>query len=239
MRRFYLDNSAKIGDQIKIEGDQFFHMNKVLRIKSGEKIVVCFDDGNDYICEICSSTKEFAFAQILEIKQTDRESHSNVTLFQALPKGDKLELIVQKITELGLKKLVPFKSNFCEKKILDVRVDRLKKIAIESAKQCGRSEVLKIENPIEINDLKSKLKDYDCVILANETERQESLDFGLQKFNNIAIIVGSEGGFSKEEIEMMTGAGAKSITLGKRILRCETAAIALPAIIMFLLGELK
>ena len=158
-----------------------------------------------------------------------------------MPKLDKLELVTQKLTEIGLHKIIPFSSTFCIAKDNINKIERLKKITISACKQCGRTSVLAIENTKKFMDILPELKKYDIVIFANETENNTTLKEVLKdkKTENIAYIVGSEGGFSKQEIEELSKLdNVFSVTLGKRILRTETASIALGALISYELGEI-
>jgi len=146
-----------------------------------------------------------------------------------------MSLIVQKLTELGVKNFYPFESEFITSKDKMGKSNKLQEISHQSVKQCKRSIPMIVHNTLSFKEMIEKLKDFDMVIFANECERSEKLDFKLK--GNVAIIVGSEGGFSENEIASIVNSGAKSITMGRRILRAETAAIALTSVVMFTMGE--
>lgn len=170
------------------------------------------------------------------------ESKVHVTIFQGLPKADKMEYIIQKSTELGAVKIVPVEMVRCvvklDNKKEDKKIERWQKIAESAAKQSGRDLIPKVEMPININDLCKMIKDFDAVILAYEEEKENTLKNELKKLNknesiNIGVIIGPEGGIDKSEIEKLANAGAKVVTLGKRILRTETASLNIISNIMY------
>ena len=149
-----------------------------------------------------------------------------------------MELITQKISELGAVELVPFVSAFAQFK--SIRIDRLRTIAEESTKQCGRSSTLKIAEPMQFAEVCERLKEYDSIVFAYEASHAGGLAEVLSGVNTnerIALVVGSEGGFSPAEADALISAGARVVGLGKRILRAETAAIALTSAVMCLGGE--
>ena len=245
-RKFYIktEKSFEKESLIIVEGEEFNHIVNVLRKKQGDEICVIDGSGTDYICIINEINKKNLSLKIVDMKDCESETKCNVTVFQALVKGDKFELIIQKLTELGVKKLVPFSSNFCQVKSNTTRLDRLEKISIEALKQCGRAKKLEIDEIVDFKDMINKLKEYDKVIFAyeNATDNlsQELLKVNGNLSENVAIIVGSEGGFSKEEAEELSKLNNLcKVSLGKRILRAETASIALTSVVMFLLDEWK
>jgi 16S rRNA (uracil1498-N3)-methyltransferase len=209
-----------------------------LRLSVGAN-VECFDGGDKIlVCEITSITKQTTTLKVLSSYTCEANPTQKVTLLQALPKGEKLELIIQKASEIGITEIKTFSSQFTIAKPNDNKLSRFEKIAISAAKQCGRSAVIKLSPNMTFKQMLSSLDEYDLVIFANETENNTGLQKLIKKDLNIALIVGSEGGFSKDEIDAIIAKGAKSISLGKRILRAETAAIALSAVVMYELGEL-
>lgn len=238
IRRFYVDKDDIRDGFVTVKGDEYIHMTKILRHKVGYKIIVNNNsDGFDYHAVIADIGKDSATAEIKDIIVNDTVSNVSVTLMQALPKGDKSDFIAQKATELGVKKIVFFLSEFtAEKKI---NLDRIKRITVEACKQCGRAFVPEVEFVDTIDELTIEL--YDTVIFMNEHEREMS--FSDVSFNNdiekkVALIVGSEGGFSNREVNEICDKGAISVSLGKRILRAETASVAAMSITMYKLGEM-
>lgn len=238
IRRFYVDKGDIADGFVTVKGDEYIHMTKILRHKVGYKIIVNNNlDGFDYYAVITDIGKESARAEIVDTVINDTVSNVDVTLLQALPKGDKSDFIAQKATELGVKKIVFFLSEFtAEKKI---NIDRIKRITLESCKQCGRAFVPEVEFVNTIAEL--LLERYDKVIFMNEHERKMSfsdLSFSNDKEKKVALIVGSEGGFSNREVNEICDKGAISVSLGKRILRAETASVASMSIVMYKLGEM-
>lgn len=236
-KRFFINKEDIYQNKITIKGEEFMHLYKVMRMRVGDTIE-CFYDGSEiYSCEISKIEKIFAEATVIESYPCVANPKKQVTLFQALPKLDKLEMVTQKVCELGVSKIVPFESRFTVAKPNQNKIERLEKISISACKQCGRTALLTLENTITFKQLLLSLKEFDQVILANETENTNALNE--IKGDKVAIIVGSEGGFAKEEIDELVNAGAVSVTLGKRILRTETASVVLSALVLDRLGELK
>lgn len=240
-RKFYLESEKgfEVGQTFVLTDDEFTHIVKVMRFSVCENFTLIDGYGYEYICKIEAINKKDLQAVVLEKNKAQTEAKHNVTVFQALVKGDKFELITQKLTELGVNKIVPFESEFCQVKSNTTRLDRLEKISIEALKQCGRAKKVEIENVISFDKMLEKLTSFDKVIFAYENATE---NFGENSFDsndqNIAIIVGSEGGFSLSEVEKLSKLqNLKTISLGKRILRAETAAISLTSVVMFLLKE--
>lgn len=238
IRRFYVDKGDFADGFVTVKGDEYIHMTKILRHKVGYKIIVNNNlDGFDYYAIITDIGKESARAEVVDTVINDTVSKVNVTIMQALPKGDKSDFIAQKATELGVKKIIFFLSEFtAEKKI---NIDRIKRITLEACKQCGRAFVPEVEVVNTIADL--SIEQYDKVIFLNEHERKMSfsdVSFSNDKEKKVALIVGSEGGFSDREICEICDKGAVSVSLGKRILRAETASVVSMSIVMYKLGEM-
>ena len=246
-KRFFIEKDKISGSFITLDNDEHMHLSKVLRLRVGEN-VECFYDGSEiFECVIKSISKNSSELEILSSKPCIQNPSLHVTLFQALPKLDKLELITQKLTELGISKIVPFSSKFCIAKENSNKIERLKKIVVSACKQCGRTKLVDVCDSLKFDKMVNSLDNYDLVIFANECEKSKSLkqvlteqkDALAQKLQNnslkVAYIVGSEGGFDKDEIEIISKK-ACSVTLGNRILRAETAGIVLGGIICYELG---
>lgn len=237
IRRFYVDTGDISDGIITVKGDEFVHMTKILRHKVGYKIVVNNNfDGYDYYAVIKDIGKDSARAEIVEKVINDTDTSVDITLMQALPKGDKSDFIAQKATELGIKKIIFFISEFTAEKKFNL--DRIRRITLEACKQCGRAFVPSVETVYAINEL--PIGEYDKVILMSEHEQCVSLsDVIIEKGKSkVALIVGSEGGFSTNEVSEFMAKGALSVSLGKRLLRAETASIAAMSIVMYKLGEM-
>lgn len=239
MRRFTL-KPQNIFDKIAyLDEKERAHIANVLRMKKGDKLIASVSDGRDFICEIEEIEEDVVKLNILEEKQDNADPKYHITIFQGAPKRDKLELIIQKATELGISALVPFQSKFCISKFDDSKIPRLEKISLEATKQCGRSIPLEISGVKTFSEMLSCLSDYQCVIFAYEKETK-SLKTAIEKYKNaenkgkIAIVIGSEGGFSSEESEKIASLeNVDCVSLGNRILRLETATIALSAILSY------
>lgn len=239
IKRFFAEKEDFDGKTVKIYGEEFMHMTKVLRHKVGYKIIVCLDDGKDYECVLTRINPDFAVAEVEAVKENDCKTKASVTLFQALPKGDKFDFIVQKCVELGAEKIVPFLSRYTNESKFNL--SRSKKIAIEACKQCGRSRRADIGELTDFDGMVNQLKDYDLIVMPYENATCGKMGEikGLKDAEKIALIIGSEGGFCAEEADKIKNVGGEIISLGNRILRCETASIVALSLIMYETGELQ
>ena len=226
-----------------VRGDDHKHLFKVLRLKVGDKVVVNDLKGQDYAGEIQEMDKQWTKISIREKILDTNESPLRVTLFQGLPKAGKMDLIVQKCTELGVMKIVPVDTARVVVKSAQEykKMDRLKRIALEAAKQSKRSTLPEIVEPISFEDGIKMMADYDVVVVPYENQE----DFGFTALKEavptagtMAIFVGPEGGFTEEEIHVLRAAHANIVTLGKRILRTETAGFTAVAMAQLLYGDM-
>ena len=236
MRRFL---SEKINnDKVVIDGVEHNHLKNVLRLKEGDEVIVVCGDEYDYTCVIEKISKGDTILRVIGKEVNKYNPIADVTVFQALTKHDNMSLIVQKLTELGVKTFIPFESQFITSKDKYQKKDKLQTISNQSIKQCKRSIPMEVKDTLSFNNLVKEVTDYDVVIFANETEGVKLLsEIKLKPDNKVAVIVGSEGGFSEEECNKLVDAGVKSVSLGKRILRAETASIGLTSVVMYLMGE--
>lgn len=243
MPKFFIKTNQIEENKIKIIGDDVKHINQVLRAKIGDKLMVCnVETTLNYITKISQINSECVICNIIDCEKNSVESNVDVTIFQGLPKADKMEYIIQKNTELGVKNIVPVEMIRCiakiESKKEEKKIERWQKIAEAAAKQSGRNLIPKIEMPININELCNRIHDYDLMILAYEEEQKNTLKTELKNINKtekikIGIIIGPEGGITKQEVEKLKENGAKVITLGKRILRTETASISVMSNVVY------
>ena len=234
-RRFFVD---KISNDLVIEGEEFRHAVSVLRVKEGEKILLCDNSGYEYLAVVKKINKKDLVAEVFEKRLNECECKQEVVLIAGYLKGDKTELIVQKATELGVKKIVVFSSEFSSAYMNDNKLERLNKVSIEAAKQCGRAIAPKVVYAEDFAGALGYGKDCENKFFACEFASEgDAMPNKMQ--GSTAIVVGSEGGFSVEEGKLAVEMGYQTIYLGKRILRAETACIALVAIAMNALGELK
>ena len=238
-KRFYFNGDLTINSEIIYEGEEFHHLSNVMRARVGDKLILFNGDGVFYHAEISELAKKYAKIKVLSSDESKNEPKIELVVYQALAKGDKLSLIMQKITEIGASELAIFDSEFCDVKANTTRVDRLETIAISAAKQCGRATITKQSGVLKIKEVADLVKDYDAFYVAYENEDGLTLAKDLIKnkdeIKKVAIMIGAEGGFSSSEIELLKNAGAKFVSLGSRILRTETASIVASGLIMQIL----
>ena len=236
MRRFFADVS---GEDIVITGDDAHHIANVLRLGCGEIIAICDKLGFDYVCEIVSVSKNEVLLKAKEKHPSKGEPKTKVTLYQALLKGDKFEFVIQKAVELGVDRIVPCDSERCVTKIdakkAKAKTERWNKIAESAAKQSGRGIIPKVEMPMTFKKAAEDFLGRQLPVMAYEEEQHVSLKKVLTQTDatDIGLFIGSEGGFAPKEAHFLVDGGAKSVTLGKRILRAETAPIATLAMIFY------
>lgn len=224
MKRFFGEIK---NEHMHIGGDEFFHMSKVLRMKVGDKFIGCCNDEQEHICTLVQMSKTDIVAKIDETRKCKALPKRNITLFQAIPKKEYLDTIIAKSIELGVSEIVLFSSQFTIVK--DVKKERIASQVMTACKQCERSKLISVSGLISFEQMLKNLTKFDSVIFANEDDN-ETTKFApemVKDKQNIAVIVGAEAGFSPEEREEIKHAGGQSITLGSRILRNDTAAIAM------------
>ena len=240
MPRFFAQNFDE--NNPLIDGSDASHIAKSLRMKFGEQLTVCDTKGTDYICEILD-VSDVITLKVLEKQSSSSEPSVEVTLFQCVPKGDKLESIIQKSVELGVAKIIPVLSVRCvsrpDSKTAAKKQVRYQKIADSAAGQCGRGILPEVGEMITFSQMKARLKEFDKAIFFYECGGAPLREAMEKTDRKIAIMVGPEGGFDKNEAQEITDAGAVAVGLGKRILRTETAPIAALSGIMLLTGNLE
>lgn len=241
MYRFFVNENQILDDCISITGADVNHIKNVLRMKIGETVLV--SDGNDreYTCTLQDISDEEVIAKIEDVDGPTRELPIKVTLFQALPKGDKMETIIQKMVELGAYEIVPVSTKRCIVKLDDkkaaAKVKRWNAIAESAAKQSKRGIIPQVTMPMSYKNGLKKAEEMDMVLIPyenaeNMTHTREVIS-RIKEGMNVGIFVGPEGGFATEEVEEAINSGAFDITLGRRILRTETAGMALMSVLMF------
>ncbi len=237
-KRYFYPNQLQNNLLITLEGEEFHHLSNVMRSRAGDRVCLFNGNGNFYFGEIKSIEKKSAKILIDKTEESQNEPKINLTVFQALAKGDKLSLITQKITEIGASNLCLFESKYTDVKSNTSKSERLETIAISAAKQCGRATITKIEKPISIEEISKRINSFDKFYVAYENEDGKTLVQSLESnknITNIAVMIGAEGGFSEKEISALKANGAEIVSLGKRILRTETAAILTTSLIMQIL----
>lgn len=244
MPRFYVPNPSIQDGLLRIEGAEVRHIRRVLRLRAGDQITVFNGLGNEYEGTILEEKPSFVLVQIQSILSTQKESRLEVTLAQSLLKGEKMDFVIQKGTELGVKEIIPFFSSrsvpLLERSMRPERHRRWERIAIEASKQCGRGVVPKIET----------LKDYPEMLQCGSPEGlrlilwerarislREVLDRSEEKAR-IFFVVGPEGGFSQEEVNEAEKKGFIPVGLGRRVLRAETASLCLLSILQYQRGDI-
>ena len=230
MPKFFVDRENIQDGKVTVVGDDAFHIARALRMAVGDELTVSDKCGVVLYCRLERIRDDECILTVLSEQTCSAEPPAHITLFMAYPKGDKLETVVQKAVELGASVICPFESSRCIKRPAPDKAAkqtaRLQRIAEEASKQCGRGRLPKIEEPLRLKDILPRLGGYDITLLCYENENGTTLKSVLKsadKRDSIAVIVGSEGGFSPEEAELIVSAGAVSVGLGPRILRCETA----------------
>lgn len=225
MNRFFTQKENIDDNTVKIVGDDVAHIQKVLRMREGDKMIVCDGDNTDYICAVKSIDKTCVLADILEKCKNVAEPQCKITLFQGLPKGDKMEQLIQKCVEIGVCTVSPVMTKRVVAK--GDKGVRWQKVAIEAAKQCGRGVVPPVLPVISFADALKDAAGFDLAIIPYEEEEKVTLKEVLRGKNvkNVAVFIGPEGGFEKDEITLAVQNGIIPVTLGKRILRTETAGM--------------
>ena len=244
MRKFFVKSNQINDNYISIIDEDVNHIKNVLRLAIGEKIKICDkDNSKNYVSEIVEITNHEVKCIIIEEVEGEAEGNVELHIYQGLPKADKMELILQKGTELGVSKFIPVALKRCIVKLdgKDAlkKIERWQKITEVASKQSGRDIVPEVANIETINDICNKIGDYDLVMLAYELEENNYIKTELLKIKNtkenykIAIVIGPEGGIDDKEAERLKEAGAKIVSLGKRILRTETVALQVSSIVMY------
>jgi 16S rRNA (uracil1498-N3)-methyltransferase len=245
LRRFIIPPHAVRGDTVTITGDLFHHMARVLRLKKGARLSLSDGNGHEYMGFIDQLDGE-SLAVKLEEASIDHaaESGPKITLFQGLAKGDKLELIIQKSTELGVAEIVPFVAARSVSRPaagrIQEKLERWRRIALEAARQSRRMTVPQVTFAADLSEV-CRQADHPVKLLLWEEEQTRSLRMllaGIQSPQRIAVIVGPEGGLTSEEVACALKCGFISVSLGKRIVRTETAGLAILAILQFHWGDI-
>ncbi len=248
MPKFFVEKNQINNGIVNIKGEDVNHIINVLRNGKGDELRVCdFEDGINYRVEITDYKKDNVECKILEQMESNTESNVHITIFQGLPKFDKMELIIQKATEIGVCNIVPLKMKRCvvkfDGKDLFKKIERWNKIAQIAAKQSMRDTITKVENIQTISDLLEGLEELDEVIVAYEKEKSNTLKKELKqipknKEYKIGIVIGPEGGIDEKEIEELSKSSkVKFVSLGNRILRTETAGLVMASNIIYELED--
>lgn len=246
MHKFFVEKKEIYNGYAYIKGDDVKHLYKVLRLEVGDKISINNMAGEEFYGVIDDISKSEVLVKITEKLDFNNESSLKLYLYQGVPKSAKMDIIVQKATELGLKAIKPVitervvvKSELGEFK----KTDRWNRIALEACKQSKRSEIPEVCAPIEFEELLSEIKNYDLIVVPYENAEEYGLktlirEIDNKKITSACIIIGPEGGFETNEIEALKASGAYIVTLGPRIFRTETAGLVAASILMYELGDI-
>lgn len=244
MPKFFVKSNQIENDIIYITGNDFKHISSVLRLKPKDNIHIGnMETGENYLCEILNFENEQITTRIIEKLKEKKEMPVEIHILQGLPKSGKMELIIQKNVELGVSKIIPIQMDRCVVKLNSKdeikKNERWNKIAEAAAKQCERDIVPTVEMPIKTDEIEKIKNEYDVIIIAYENEKTETLKNILTELKEkkqaikIGVLIGPEGGISEREISMLNAPNIKKVTIGKRILRTETASLAISSMIMY------
>jgi 16S rRNA (uracil1498-N3)-methyltransferase len=227
-----------------IEGEDVKHISKVLRCRIGEELEICDNDNNEYICEITNIDKSQVELNIVEVVDIKRESDLKIKVYQGLPKGPKMEMILQKLTEVGVDEIILVQTKRTVVKVddkkEDKKIERWERIIYEAAKQSKRGKIPKLRGVLSFKEALADMKENDFNIAPYENERTKSIKQAIKgvDIKNVGIFVGPEGGFEDTEIKAIEEIGGQSVSLGPRILRTETASLVASSIVLYELSDL-
>ncbi|WP_345239759.1 16S rRNA (uracil(1498)-N(3))-methyltransferase [Pontibacillus salipaludis] len=249
MQRYFVPSSGWNDSQVVITGEDVHHIGKVMRMKPEHHILCCTPEGDLAECEITDITTETVTCQIVEWLEEEKELPASVIIAQGLPKGDKMEHVIQKGTELGASQFIPFEAERSivkwDQKKSQKKITRYQKIAKEASEQSHRTMIPSVSELHSLGDLIALQPNYDWVVFAYEDEAKSQSYRSLkevltqiQQGQRILVIIGPEGGFSEQEVQTLKEAGALAVRLGPRILRTETAATYFLSALSYQLEEL-
>ncbi len=246
MRRFFTEPENILDNTVRIIEDAA-HITRVLRMEPGDQILVFDGTGYEYTVTLTELNPKECLGEIMEKNYSEQEPNIKITIFQGLPKSGKMESIIQKSVELGASSFVPTATDRCivklDQKAKKEKTKRWNKVSMEASKQCGRGLVPPVEEPITFREAIARMKEMELALMPYEVlghQGECSLKGILQEkhYSEIGILIGPEGGFSDEEASLAQENGIRLVGLGKRILRTETVASAMTAMIMYELGEM-
>ena len=242
MTRFFVEEQDLSGDTLHLTGENFQHA-KVLRLKPGERMLVCDGQGREAVCAVRAVGSAELELEILERRESETEAAVRVSVYMAFPKADKLEHVIQKATELGAYEIVAFPSARCvsrpDEKSLRKKLERWQKIAASAAEQSGRGRIPQVLVLGSFAEALKRAGQTDKPLLFYENEHAVTLRMALEagSWNTVSLLTGPEGGLEEAEVDQARKAGFQVCTLGKRILRCETAPLCALSAVMYAAGE--
>ena len=242
MARFFVEADQMLGDMVALTGENAQHA-KVLRLKAGEQVLICDGAGQECVCEVIGMSSGTVDLAVLERRAASSEAAVRVSIYMGFPKSDKLEHVIQKATELGADEIIAFPAarsvSKPDEKSLKKKLERWRKIAASAAEQSGRGripQVLVLDSYASALDRAGKA---DKALLFYENERATTLRMALESssFETVSLMTGPEGGLEEKEVRQAMDAGLQVCTLGRRILRCETAPLCALSAVMYAAGE--
>ncbi len=242
MTRFFVEAQDLSGDTLHLTGENFQHA-KVLRLKPGERMLVCDGQGEEALCTVRQVGAAELELEVLERRESENEAAVRVSVYMAFPKADKLEHVIQKATELGAYEIVAFPSARCvsrpDEKSLRKKLERWQKIAASAAEQSGRGRIPEVVTLASFKEALERGKQADQALLFYENEHAVTLRMALESgaFQTVSLLTGPEGGLEEAEVDQARKAGFQVCTLGSRILRCETAPLCALSAVMYAAGE--
>ena len=246
MPRFFLPQVNIHDGRGVVHGQELTHLMKVLRLRAGDFVTVFDNTGWEHEAIIETLTSERGELKIVDSHPSDREPSIASNLAVGLTKGEKLDWVIEKATELGVTTIIPFSSNYTVPKLdrdrIHKRAERWRKIAVSAAKQCGRSRIPEVRSLCSFENFAHESWPETLKLIFWENETQQSVHELFQKCHeakSVLLAIGPEGGFSKREVELANAQGFQSVHMGRRILRAETAALAALTLVQFLWGDLK
>lgn len=247
MYRFFVSPEQLLQEPIRISGEDYNHIHNVLRMKTGEEVLVTDQGEKEYLCEIADydADAQAVLLRVVDVFGNNRELPARIVLFQGYPKGDKMEQIVQKAVELGVAEIVPVMMKRCvvklDEKKAAKKIERLNGVALSAAKQSKRGRIPEVKPAMNVEQAMQYARSLDSIIVPYESA--EGMEYSKKVIDeitdgrSIGIFIGPEGGFEPSEIEKIEAVGGKVISLGHRILRTETAGMVVLSLLMFGLEE--
>ena len=242
MTRFFVDPQELAAENPVLTGENFQHA-KVLRLNNVEKVLLCDGQGQECICEVTDVSSSELALEVIERRVSETEAAVQVSVYMAFPKADKLEHVIQKATELGAYEIVAFPSARCvskpDEKSLKKKLERWQKIAASAAEQSGRGRIPEVLVLPSYSEALKRASAADKALLFYENEQATTLKMALSAgaYRTVSLLTGPEGGLEEREVEHAKNAGLQICTLGKRILRCETAPLCALSAVMYDAGE--
>ena len=242
MIRFFVTADELQQESPVLTGENAQHA-KVLRLKAGEQVLLCNGEGKEALCTVSDIGKDYCTVEVLERRESATEASVRVSVYMAFPKSDKLEHVIQKATELGAYEIVTFPSARCiskpDEKSLKKKLERWQKIAVSAAEQSGRGRIPQVIVLDCFEKALSRAAEADKPLMFYEHEEATTLHMALSngEFSTVSLLTGPEGGLEESEVDQARAAGLQVCTLGKRILRCETAPLCALSAVMYAAGE--